>query len=266
MRILGRPARNCARTLAMLPQHVLAIGRCFRVFERPAAVLWAYVTRSRPAGGFVRLRTGLTITLSSDPADIVTVFLVFAREDYGRIEPGSAVVDIGANIGVFSLYAAACGARFVLAYEPGAESFDVLTRNIRQNGLEAVVTARRLAVASGDRSIVRFPRRSSVMNTMMAGGAIGEYDEVPATTLDAIVEPLEHVDLVKLDCEGAEYEILLTAGDPAFRKIRTIKLEYHHGRQQEIVDRLRRHGLEPTYLTADNEIGGVIWFDRRQAA
>jgi hypothetical protein len=55
--------------------------------------------------------------------------------------------------------------------------------------------------------------------------------EVPTTTLDAIVAELqlEHCDFLKIDCEGAEYEILLNARPATLRKMRHICLEYHDG-------------------------------------
>lgn len=77
-----------------------------RVFESPLLVIWSYLTRRPPAERLVRLRNGYVIHLSEDPADIVTVFLIYAREDYGSVAPGTVVVDIGANIGVFALFAA----------------------------------------------------------------------------------------------------------------------------------------------------------------
>lgn len=265
MKLLSRPVSNYARTLVTLHHYLAGVVRCFALFERPAEVVWAYVVRRAPRGGTVRLKNGWTIHLSRDPADIVTIFVVFAREDYGRVPPGSVVVDIGANIGVFALYAVFCGASRVLAYEPSGESYECLTRNIRENALDDVIVPHRLAVSSGDRPLVRFPRRSSVMNAMVADDRTDDVDEVRTTTLDAIVQPVERVDLVKIDAEGAEYDILFSTGAAAFGKIAALKLEYHRGRQDEIVTRLRANGLEPVNLTADNAVGGVIWFARAGA-
>jgi FkbM family methyltransferase len=264
--MLGRNPRNFLQGLPKLHEYLIGFARAFAEFDRPLEVIRAYITRRAPARGSVRLRAGLTIHLSGDPADIVTVFVIFARRDYGRIPAGAIVVDVGANIGVFALYAAACGARRVLAYEPSADSFACLERNIRENHLESTIVAHRLAVASADRTTVRFPRRSSAMNTLLVDACIAESDEVSTTTLDAIVDPVEQVDLVKLDCEGAEYEILFGASAAAFRKIVTLKLEYHRGRREELVARLRGHGFEPVRQVADNAIGGVLWFARPRAA
>jgi FkbM family methyltransferase len=263
VKILGRRPRNVAIGLLSLHQYILGCLRCFREFENPVQVVWSYIRRVPPPSGLVRLKNGWTIHLSNDPADIVTAVVVFARYDYGDIAPGSRVVDVGANIGTFALYAAKCGAASVVAYEPSAESFACLERNIRENGLERTVTIHRLAVASKERQSVLFPRRSSVMNMMLAAGEAGGTDEVATTTLDAIVRSHGRVDFVKLDCEGAEYEILFGAEPETLRAISILRLEYHQGRRLELVEHVGRLGLVPTRLTADNAIGGVIWFARR---
>jgi FkbM family methyltransferase len=60
--------------------------------------------------------------------------------------PNDVVWDIGANVGVFSLYAATRGCR-VLALEPAAANFFALTRNVELNGLAALVTPYCVAIA-----------------------------------------------------------------------------------------------------------------------
>jgi FkbM family methyltransferase len=61
---------------------------------------------------------------------------------------GSVLWDIGANVGVYSLYAAASRRLLVLAVEPAAANFHALTRNIRLNGLNDRITAYCLAFSS----------------------------------------------------------------------------------------------------------------------
>src|SRR5947209_11101279 len=71
-----------------------------------------------------RMRGGTTITILS-AVDSATVMGSFIREDYGRIADERTVIDIGANIGVFSLFAATTGSvERVFAYEPIPASFE----------------------------------------------------------------------------------------------------------------------------------------------
>lgn len=264
MKVLGRRPQNILVGLLSAPEYLLGCLRCFREFQYPGQVVWSYLRRKTPPSGRITLKNGWTIHLSSDPGDVVTAFVIFARYDYGDIPPGSRVVDVGANIGMFALYAAKCGAASVLAFEPSAESFACLERNVRENGLERTITIHRRAVAGKDRRSVRFPRRSDVMNTMLQEGDLGDADEVATTTLDAIVKSVGEVDFVKLDCEGAEYEILFGAEPETLRAIAILRMEYHQGRRDELVAHVGEQGLTPTHLTADNAVGGVIWFAREE--
>lgn len=199
--------------------------------------------------------------MSEDPADIVTVVVIFARLDYGRLAPGIVVVDIGANIGVFSLFAAASGASRVLAFEPSQESFELLERNISANGLGHVIGAQRAAVTDTADRTVLFPRRSSVMN-VIDGGEGDALDEVTTTTLDAILQSQPKVDLLKIDCEGAEYDILLSSSTSTYQRFERLVAELHGGRQDEIMNHLVSRGFELSGRTAENDVGGVFWFER----
>ena len=122
MKLFGRRASSLLNPFRS-SGYLTGAARAFAVFERPLEVLWCYARKQRPARGYVDTRRGLRIHLSGDPADVVTVFVIFARLDYGRLAPGIVAVDVGANIGVFALFAAASGARRVLAFEPSAESY-----------------------------------------------------------------------------------------------------------------------------------------------
>jgi len=193
----------------------------------------------------------------------VTLFLIFAREDYGRIIPGSTVVDIGANIGVFSLYAAFSGAKRVWAYEACRSSYDILRKNIKANGLEPIISANHMAVVGADREPVKFPRRSDVMNAIMLDSSDAvDYDLVPTITLSEIVSHFDSVDLVKSDCEGAEYDIFLNSKGTDILKIAEIRMEYHNGPRDGLIARLSGLGYAIREFMAEDMGGGYLWVTR----
>lgn len=148
MKILGRPPAAYLRAVRQLPSLLSAAAACFTMVQNPVAFLWHYVTKTSPASRVVRFRDGLTIHLPGEAEDVVTVFLVFMRRDYGFVPAGSNVVDIGANIGVFSLYAAHQGAARVIACEPGHDTSELLKKNIEANSLGDVITLVKEAVTS----------------------------------------------------------------------------------------------------------------------
>jgi len=264
MKILGRSPERYLLGLKRISSFLAASWRAVLVFEAPLTVIWSYIARRPPAEGVVRLRGGRVVHMSGDPADIVTVFLIFAREDYGKISAGSDVVDIGANIGAFALYAAFSGAKRVHAFEPSGSSYEVLLKNIRANGLDSVIRAERQAVVGRASGPVKFPRASDVMNAILPESSESrDFDLVPATTLAEIVSSLKEVDILKSDCEGAEYGIFLQAAESDIRKLAEIRMEIHQGPKEDLLARLTRFGYDVRQFMGEDGGSGYLWLKRR---
>jgi len=83
-----------------------------------------------------------------------------------ELGPDDVLWDIGDNVGLFSLYAAAVRSCTVLAFEPSAANYIVLTRNVQINNLEGRVTAYALAL-SGETSLGVLNLDSTAMGTAM---------------------------------------------------------------------------------------------------
>lgn len=98
---------------------------------------------------------------SSDAYDIASAYEIFAKREYGDIPANATVVDLGANVGFFSLYAAQEGASRVFAYEPSREPFEALTVNVAANSLENTIRCFKVAVCGKVRGDVKFPVASS---------------------------------------------------------------------------------------------------------
>jgi FkbM family methyltransferase len=266
MKLFGRKPERYFLGLKSLPLFCTALWRAFFVFQNPLAIIWSYIVRRSPRGNVVRLRNGHAISLSRDPADIVTVFLIFAREDYGKVAPGTTVIDIGANIGVYALFAAFSGAKDVYAFEPSASSYEVLTKNIVANGLEPIIRAKCVAVVGLPSDPVKFPRSSNVMNAILPDSSESDdYDLVSTLTLSEIVSPLDSVDLLKMDCEGAEYDIILRTSEANILKVAEIRMEYHRGPRDELVARLTGFGYAVRQFMSEESGGGCLWLTRNSA-
>jgi FkbM family methyltransferase len=264
MKIFGRAPKRIFAIVGLFPTHVFASIRCIFLFCRPIGVLWAYIKRQNPSNGYVRLRNGLVIHLSQDNSDIVTVFLIFCRHDYGSIDPDCMVVDIGANIGVFALYAAMSGAKSVMAYEPAEESFALLKKNIQCNGYEAIIFPHCMAIVGRPSKPVLFSRQSSVFNSIEKDEEFDSSDHILVQTLpfSEIVKNLTTSNIVKIDCEGGEYDIVLDSDDSVFGRIEEIRIEYHGGPRQNLIDRFEQLGFIRRQFMDEGEGGGYLWLTR----
>jgi FkbM family methyltransferase len=134
-----------------------------------------------------------------------------------RIGERFTFVDVGANIGAYSLFVAAHAGHNarILAVEPQPDVFDRLTYNIRQNPF-GTVKAVACAVADKPGELTMFlAERNRGESSVKIVGTGEEMIRVPATTLLTLVtqQGFTHLDAIKLDVEGAEDIIL----EPFFR-------------------------------------------------
>jgi len=119
------------------------------------------------------------------------------------------IIDAGANVGTFSLYAAKLGAKKVYAFEPVKNTFDILKKNIVLNKVEGTVQPINLALGdkAGDALI-------SFVSAGDEGASIEFFDgskhtqNVIVTTVDKFMASKEKVDLIKMDVEGYEAKVI----------------------------------------------------------
>ena len=152
-----------------------------------------------------------------------------------RVPRGHAIIDIGAHVGTFTLCAAAENPEArVIALEPSALVCEFLRRNVAAAGKTNVTI---LECACGGRSgeAMLYGRGVEAMNSLYDvdsyGSSFCALTRVPVISLDDLFERLEvrNCGLLKLDCEGAEYDILLSASRSTLLKVTSISMEYHVG-------------------------------------
>ncbi|MEZ5276834.1 MAG: FkbM family methyltransferase [Opitutaceae bacterium] len=199
-----------------------------------------------------------------------TFAVVFIRREYGLIQRCRSIVDIGANMGTFTVYAArACPEARIVCYEPERKNFEYLSANLARNTNPELVTAFRSAVASsrGSRSM---NTGESPLNTLIDLPDLQGRQLVSCTTLEEIFETngFTSIDLMKINCEGAEYEIFETAPPNCVRQIRQIRLEYHNfeaksGRTgRALGQKLESIGFRIERFSNYKDISGFIWATR----
>lgn len=173
------------------------------------------------------------------------------------------VLDIGAHVGSFSIYAAlqAPHAR-ILAVEPNPDTFGLLVDNIRRNQLEDRVRALNVAVGPVS-GFGRLELREHSLGTRVSRAGRGDV-EVRLMALDELLAEAgsDAVDFLKLDCEGMEYDVLGSTRPEVLRRIGAFACEYHPepGRQVATLEAiLASAGFR--VQRSDTPVG-VIWATR----
>ena len=144
--------------------------------------------------------------------------------EYGlgeKMPEPKTIVDIGANVGFFSLAARNFypNAR-IYAYEPNPRLMRYLTENIR--GLNIHVFDEAVGSTNGFVAIDDQADSNQVTTQMVENGSIRQVSF--SKLLSRIAGP---IDLLKLDCEGAEWDLFKAS--ECWKSVRHLRMEYHLG-------------------------------------
>jgi FkbM family methyltransferase len=148
----------------------------------------------------------------------------------------ATIVDIGAHAGFFSIFAKLYSGKNskIFAIEPDTANFDRLRKNIEINTMHSI-TAVQVAIArsSGPRKL-HIAEKQSVNHSLVKNPENHPYVrqekavEVQAYSLADFMKMYQvgHIDFLKMDCEGSEYDIIFTLKD-IVHSISAVVLEFH---------------------------------------
>jgi FkbM family methyltransferase len=178
--------------------------------------------------------------------------------------PEPVIIDIGANVGIFSLFMAF---RFVrpriFAYEPIPLNFKQLKSNLDSNKSFAVMRCYQKAVSNHLGNISLSYEREDGFTVMasMLNATQGNTIQVQSTTLPEIFEEnkIAKCDLLKLDCEGGEYPILFDCPQRYLSRISQIVMEVHGSYEPNYnIESLERYLRERGFKTI-SLWGRMLW-------
>jgi FkbM family methyltransferase len=166
-----------------------------------------------------------------DEADESVLAEIFSLREYAPIEPSlktarRGILDVGGHKGYFVLYLRALNPTVpIWTYEPEQKNFALLKEHVRLNHLEGV-QVKNVAVAAEEGTLLLNVSEDSHNHSLVVQPGTAEQQKVNATTLGKILNKMQGCDLIKMDCEGAEFQILENAG-PAVFEVPEFFLEYH---------------------------------------
>ncbi len=199
----------------------------------------------------IRLKTGCF--RFETLADVRTFWAVFFAVTYEVAATDRVIVDAGANIGCFTLYALLNAPQTrVIAIEPAPDACNQLRKLIAEHNFGSRCEVHEAALGPKEGVTTIDLNWGSQFRSTGRGNT-----EVAVKTLDSIVGDAQ-VDMLKLDIEGDEYSVITEDSPRCLNRARRVTMEYHPGGSVEsVIARLRAAGLNLNRLRDDGEGYGI---------
>lgn len=213
-----------------------AVARVIRKVENWPEVVSLKLALGRRDLTFVSFRDGVQIACRRRSCDWDVIREIFIEDGYGssfeylsRVAGPATVLDLGANIGCFSLRAAATNPLLeVCAYEPGPPNAHLFRMNCLANPELASRVRLHEEAAGGDTRRAEWSYNADNPGGSSLFGGHALRTEVQIRAFGDIVRSIpEPIALVKIDIEGAEYELIEETPEEAWAGIPAVTVEMH---------------------------------------
>lgn len=197
--------------------------------------------------------------------EVYTVVEVYVHNEYHLSETNAKViVDVGANIGISTIQLARrYPGAFIWAIEPSLDAIDRLKINIDLNGLSNRTKIVQAAVGGKDGSGILMGGSTSAVNSVSTRDyqELSSPEEVPVLSLASVLSMTsDPIDIMKLDCEGAEYPFFELSAIEDLKKIRYVVGEAHKfgsKTHNEMIIKFEEAGFDVTWRNV-NGIYGIF--------
>jgi FkbM family methyltransferase len=258
--------------LTRLSRATRRVGQTLSGFSNGGSVLAQLVSRRDEL--VFEVGDSLSVTCPNIAGARVPVYEVFVEDAYrldwftGDLQGDNVqALDIGGHIGCFSLAFASLhpGAR-VQTFEASPSTVTFARRNVEDNGLADRVIIENIAVSDSNGTLAFADNGAgSGLNGVTAPAGTAVIDVPCITFAEALDRAGGQADVVKIDTEGAEYDIVLGSEPTDWKDVQRVVVEYHEvaGRSwAELQQFFDEAGLHPVHQEPVRAELGTVWLSR----
>lgn len=204
--------------------------RTYKEIKNWHSVPLAYLKLLNRKYFILNFRNGLKCKLRTKSTDIYTFANVWLTKEYERIgfkiDKDIPLIDVGAHIGLFAIYASQFCKHKIYCYEPVKENFNLLKENINNNNLTNIKLNNKAVTNKENKIKIFLDGKDAAAHSIF--GEREKFQIIESTSIQKIIfeNNLDKCN-IKLDCEGAEFDIIESIPKEYFNKIKKICLEYH---------------------------------------
>lgn len=205
-------------------------------------------------------------------SDVAVVAETIIQDEYGILRPylkDAIVLDIGAYIGDSSIKFILEGAKKIYSYEPHTELYNLAYKNIKLNNLGSKIVLKNFGVS--DKQINLTIKENGYLGASSVFGLTNHKRckdvMLKLLSLDSIILEVGNIDVMKMDCEGAEFPAILSCPQETLRKIKVMLIEYHK-EPTSLISYLEKAGFEVKKMNENvgsTRMTGLLFVKLREA-
>ncbi|MEM0118737.1 MAG: FkbM family methyltransferase [Conexivisphaerales archaeon] len=205
-----------------------------------------------------RFRSG--VKLRYGPSFFQLQYFAIGEDPFSFLDvAGKCVLDVGASIGDSSIYFSMKGAKRVIALEPFPFAYNEALENLKLKAVDNVIMLNR-GLSSYNHKIMIPAQYVGGLDNFATDRGSGIAVEM--TTLSTLVNEFGLEDaILKMNCEGCEYDSLLAADDKTIDAFSDIVLFYHRGSRSLFINAMTKRGFAFKVMHND-PIQGTLYFSR----
>ena len=224
-------------------------------FKNSNQVFWKLINNSRISELILKNDIKISAPINNTLMHLVEeIFFnnVYLPDGY-KIKPGDVVVDVGANIGIFSIFCAMYTPKKIYSIEPFNANIRYLKKNILVNSFKDLIQIEPYALSDIDSEKKLYISETSgghLLFNKNINGKLEEFIKVPTKNLKYLINKynLKRINFLKLDCEGSEGHIIKSLTSQEFEMIDKIVMEFHNNvsilNHNDIAELLKIHNYD----------------------
>ena len=158
-----------------------------------------------------------------------------------EIKKEDIVIDIGAHVGYFTMYAAKKAYQGIIySIEPYKESFEIFKKNLNLNELTNVKPFHAAISKKTEQITLYIDKDNQIGNSMFKTDTSVRSEKVSSFSLEDFIinNKIKKINFLKIDCEGAEFEIILNLKKEIMKNVNKMSIEVHENSNTDSVDKL----------------------------
>lgn len=212
-------------------RNLIYIPKVFFVFKKPIIYLRDYLMLHCSKDYYTT--RGWIKVVAKNGDDLWTIFEIFVKQEYGSdFSQCKTIVDIGANTGIATMRFAANSNAVIYSVDPFKKCIDQIKENIALNHFSQRIHPIISAVSNYDGEAILYTTNQTLTSSLHKWFAGDQNNSLKVKTTKIMTlmrdAHIENIDLLKLDCEGSEYEIIESLDKDTAEKIKEMRIEYHN--------------------------------------